>query len=106
MLTDPLRAGLSRFLADWQSFIQHIYKLDVADAHTIRRLVDGHNLANALGVRQGKWMGKALDICLAWQLRHPGETDASGAIEEVRRNRTDLGIPEPSQLAEQASSEQ
>ena len=29
-------------------------------------------------------MGEALTICLAWQLRNPGEDNPAGAIEEVR----------------------
>jgi len=59
----------------------------------MKRLLDGRALAQALGVKPGKWTGKALDLCMAWQLRNPDETDPSKAIEEVRMRRDELGIP-------------
>jgi hypothetical protein len=62
------------------------------DAPSIKRLVDGKILTQALGVKPGKWMGAALDVALAWQLRNPGVEDSGGAIEEVRRRRDELGI--------------
>lgn len=62
------------------------------DAPHAKRLIDGRQLAAALGVKPGKWMAKALDVCMAWQLRNPGEADPAGAVEEVRRRREELGI--------------
>lgn len=62
------------------------------DAPSLTRLVDGRLLGKELGVRPGKWMGQALDVCVAWQLRHPDETEPAGAIEEVRRRAVELGI--------------
>lgn len=74
------------------AFLDHLAKLDVYDAPSLKRLLDGRQLAQALGTKPGKWTGQALDICVAWQLRHPGETDPAGAIEEVRKRREELGI--------------
>ncbi len=59
----------------------------------MKRIIDGTQLAKALGVPPGKWMMGALEVCLAWQLRHPDATDAAGAVEEVNRRREELGIP-------------
>ncbi|KAF4952645.1 hypothetical protein FGADI_6535 [Fusarium gaditjirri] len=87
-------AEQSDFLAGWKSFLDHLAKLDVYEVTTLEKLLDGGKLAKALGgIKPGKWTGPALDICVAWQLRNPGETDPTGAIEEVQRRREELGIP-------------
>ncbi|KAG8417840.1 CCA tRNA nucleotidyltransferase, mitochondrial [Metarhizium acridum] len=81
------------FMTGWQKFLDLIIELDVYDAPAIKRLLDGRSLAMALGVKPGKWTGKALDLCLAWQFRNPQETDPRGAIEEIQRQRDELGVP-------------
>ncbi|GKT45497.1 CCA tRNA nucleotidyltransferase, mitochondrial [Colletotrichum spaethianum] len=80
------------FLSGWQTFLDRLAKLDVMDAPSLKRRVDGRMLAKELGVRPGRWMGQALDVCVAWQLRHPDEMDLAGAIDEVRRRAGELGI--------------
>jgi hypothetical protein len=79
-------------LAEWQLFLDHLVELDVMDAPTIKRLVDGKLLSKELEVRPGRWMGAALDVALVWQLRNPGVTDPAGAVGEVRKRRDELGI--------------
>jgi hypothetical protein len=81
------------FINGWQKFLDHIVELDVYDAPAMKKLLDGRSLALALGVKPGKWTGKALDICLAWQLRNPHETNPEGAIREVQLHRDELDIP-------------
>ncbi|KAF5529419.1 CCA tRNA nucleotidyltransferase mitochondrial [Fusarium mexicanum] len=79
-------AEQSNFLAGWKSFLDHLAKLDVYEVTTLEKLLDGGRLAKALGgIKPGKWTGPALDVCVAWQLRNPGETDPTGAIEEDLR---------------------
>jgi len=79
-------------LAEWQRFLDHLVELDVVDAPSIKRIVDGRILAKELGVKPGKWTGPALEIAMAWQLRNPDATDYSGAVEEVRKQKEELGI--------------
>ena len=83
------------FLRGWQTFLDHIgpEALDVMEAPILRRLIDGKQLADAMGIKPGKWMAKALDICVAWQLRHPDATDPAGAVEEVKARKQELEIP-------------
>lgn len=88
-------AAREDFLNGWQAFWDHLTELDVQDAPSMKRLIDGKELAAALGVKAGKWTGQALEVCLAWQLRNPGETDQTKAIEAVREQRDELGIPHP-----------
>lgn len=83
----------SAFIEGWQLFLDHLVELDVYEAPAMKRLIDGRSLANALGIRPGKWTGKALDICMAWQLRNPGEVNPQGAVDEVRERKEELGIP-------------
>lgn len=79
-------------LGEWQQFLDHLVELDVMNAPSIKRLVDGKILARELGVKPGRWTGPALDVALAWQFRNPGVEDPTGAIEEVRKRREELGI--------------
>jgi tRNA nucleotidyltransferase (CCA-adding enzyme) len=79
-------------LAEWQRFLDHLVELDVVDAPSIKRLVDGRILAKELGMKPGKWTGPALEVAMAWQLRNPDATDYSGAVEEVRERKDELGI--------------
>ncbi|KAK8052531.1 CCA tRNA nucleotidyltransferase- mitochondrial [Apiospora rasikravindrae] len=81
------------FLKGWQLFLDHLQELDVMEAPLLKRLIDGRELAKALSVRPGPWMTRALDVCVAWQLRNPGATDPAGAVEEVRGKAEELGIP-------------
>ncbi|KAL1841847.1 hypothetical protein VTJ49DRAFT_6524 [Mycothermus thermophilus] len=89
----PAGGGTEPVLAEWQKFLDHLVDLDVMNAPSMKRLVDGNMLTKALGVRGGMWTKGALDVALAWQLRNPGVEDPAGAIEEVRRRRDELGIP-------------
>ncbi|KAI1419039.1 hypothetical protein F5Y12DRAFT_319371 [Xylaria sp. FL1777] len=81
------------FLSEWQLFLDHLHGLDVLDAPSMKRIIDGTQLARALGVKPGKWMTGALEVCVAWQLRHPEATDPAGAVEEVDKRRKELDIP-------------
>lgn len=95
LLVEVLQAPYKTVVADWQLFLDHLQELDVMDAPSLKRLVDGGKLEKGLGVKPGKWMTQAMDVCVAWQLRNPEATDPSGAIEEVRSKRKELGIPMP-----------
>ncbi|KAI3401370.1 hypothetical protein diail_11454 [Diaporthe ilicicola] len=86
--------GLGNIQKDWKAFLAQLQTLDLMDAPSMKPLVDGRRLLQALGIQKpGKWMSGALDICVAWQLRNPRETDPAGAIEEVRQRKEELGIP-------------
>ncbi|KAI2636098.1 hypothetical protein GGS21DRAFT_514560 [Xylaria nigripes] len=81
------------FLGEWLLFLDHLQRLDVMDAPSLQKYINGTDLAKALGVMPGKWMKEAIETCVAWLLAHPDTTDPAGAIEEVRKRRNDLGIP-------------
>ncbi|KAI1089094.1 hypothetical protein F5B19DRAFT_485481 [Rostrohypoxylon terebratum] len=82
------------FLRKWQLFLDHLQDLDVMDAPSLKRIIDGNQLTKALGLKPGRWVSRALDVCTMWQLRNPDATDPAGAIEEVQSKRVELGIPE------------
>ena len=77
-------------MAEYESFISHISKLDLLDAPGIKPVVDGKTLAKALDTRPGPWMKQALDEVLAWQLRHPNDATAEGAIAVLRTKEGEL----------------
>ncbi|ROW07999.1 hypothetical protein VPNG_06115 [Cytospora leucostoma] len=90
---DPIPI-INEIQSSWKKFLDHLEKLDLLDAPSVKPLVDGRTLLQALGIKKpGKWMAPALEVCMAWQLRNPEETDPAGAIEEVRRRKEDLNIP-------------
>jgi len=86
-------ADNDHFLREWQMFLDHLQELDLMNVPSLKKIIDGTQLANALGVKPGKWMAKALEVCVAWQLRHPDAIDSTGAVEEVNNRREELGIP-------------
>jgi tRNA nucleotidyltransferase (CCA-adding enzyme) len=85
--------GFEALFLGWQQFLDHLREMEVLDAPSWRRLVDGTQLAKALGVKPGKWMAAALDVCMAWQFRNPKATDPAEAVAEVKMKAGELGIP-------------
>jgi hypothetical protein len=91
--SNTFAAANDEFLGEWQLFLDYLQELDVINAPSLKRIIDGTQLAKALGVKPGKWMAKAMEVCVAWQLRHPNVTDPAGAVEEVSSRREELEIP-------------
>ena len=74
----------------YTTFLQHLKDLDLLDVYALKPLLDGKQLAKALATPPGIWMKDALDVVMAWQLRHPGITNPHEAIEEVKQKRGEL----------------
>ncbi|KAH7043186.1 tRNA nucleotidyltransferase [Macrophomina phaseolina] len=79
--------GEQEVLLSYSKWFEHIQTLNLAEAYSLKPLLDGKALAKALETPPGPWMRSALDVVMAWQLRNPGITDPSEAIEEVRVHR-------------------
>lgn len=62
------------------------------DAYLLKPIVSGKQLTNSLSAKDGPWLKSALDMSMAWQLRHPDETDPQGAINEVVNRKHELDI--------------
>ncbi|KAF2083294.1 hypothetical protein K490DRAFT_52041 [Saccharata proteae CBS 121410] len=77
----------------YATFISHISSLNLTEAYALKPLLDGKALAKALSTPPGPWMKSALDVVMVWQLRNPGVTDPSAAIEEVKNQRSGELIP-------------
>ena len=58
--------------------------MGLLDAPVLKPIVDGKTLAKELDTRPGPWMKAALDEVMAWQLQHPDDATAEGAIEAIR----------------------
>ena len=72
-------------LSQYANFLNIIVELGYLDVVNVKPLVNGTQLAKALGVKPGPWMKDALDVVVAWQLRNPSVTDPAEAIEEVKK---------------------
>lgn len=88
----PISDEIDRIQRSWEAFFEHLRSMSLMDAPAIKPLMDGRTLSTSLGIKPGKWMTAAMDVCIAWQLRNPEETDPAGAVEEVRRRKDELGL--------------
>lgn len=98
ILVEAMQRGSStnkriKLLAEWQTFVDQIEELGLFDAASRRPIIDGKLLQQQLGVKSGKWMKDALDVCMAWQFRNPSNESLDGPISEVRSRHRELGIP-------------
>ncbi|KAI4256720.1 MAG: hypothetical protein LQ352_001961 [Teloschistes flavicans] len=80
---------LLKHYATWLSTLKD---LDLLETYQLKPLVTGDKLAKALEEKPGKWMSKALEMVIAWQLRNPDETNPDAAISEVMSRKKDLGL--------------
>lgn len=74
------------------AWLSQVESLSLLDVYSLRPLVDGTRLQNALGVKGGKWTGIATEIVIEWQLLNPEETDPNKAVNEVQRRRGELDL--------------
>ncbi|CAK1358398.1 unnamed protein product [Cercospora beticola] len=72
----------------YTTFVEHLRQLELTDVCAFKPLMDGKELAKAIGIKPGPWMKDALDVVMAWQLRNPGTADTAKAIEEVKNHQT------------------
>ena len=91
---DDATKASSSVMVEWKGFLDRLQTLNLMDAPSMKPLVDGRRLMQTLDIKKpGRWVSSALEICMAWQLRNPEETDPAGAIEVVRQRKEELGIP-------------
>ena len=81
-----------KILNGYATWLSDLKSLNLLDVDQLKPIVNGNDLAEALGTKNGPWMKKALDIAMEWQLRNPEETDAAGGIAEVVERKKELGI--------------
>lgn len=85
-------SALKEVTDNWQAFVDHLQQLELMDVPQLKPLVDGRILMQSFGIKAGKWMAPAMEICMAWQLRNPQAADPAGALDEVRKRKEELGI--------------
>ncbi len=88
-----LNLGFEPFLVKWQEFLDHIVDMDLIEAASFKRIIDGKQLSKELNAKPGVWMAPALEVVMAWQFRNPTATDPQGAIDEVMSKAAELKIP-------------
>lgn len=79
-------------LDGYACWLSNLQMLDLLDVDRLKPIVNGNQLSNALGIKSGPWMKKALDIAMEWQLRNPEATDPAGGIAEVMERKGELGV--------------
>ncbi|KAG8627867.1 hypothetical protein KVT40_003740 [Elsinoe batatas] len=75
------------FIATYQRFLQQIVDFAIEDAYAFRPIMDGKQLAKAIGINPGPWMKDALDVIMAWQLRNPDNKSIDEAVEQVKNSK-------------------
>ena len=63
------------------------------EVNSLKPIVKGTDISEALGVKSGKWMTDALNMVIDWQLRNPNEADTAKAIAEVQTRKDELTLP-------------
>ena len=82
----------SSIINKYAVFLTYLKDADLLDVCSLKPVLNGTQLASALGIKPGPWVKEALDLVMAWQLLNPGADDSEGAMEEVKRKREKLGI--------------
>ncbi|KKZ67627.1 hypothetical protein EMCG_06687 [[Emmonsia] crescens] len=77
---------------NYEKLLLYIENSNLLDACSLRTPINGRDIINALGLKTGPWMTKAMEMVIEWQLRNPEETSKEAAINEVRRRRDELGL--------------
>lgn len=80
-------------MEDYATWLQNLESQNLLDVDAMKPLVSGNDVTKALGVKNGPWMKKALDIAVESQLRYPDQNVKADAIAEIVRRRDELGIP-------------
>ena len=80
-------------IEEYANWLEEVERLGLLDVDKLTPLVNGKHLATAMdGVKAGPWTKKALDIAMAWQLRHPEATKPDEGINEVLSRKAELGL--------------
>lgn len=80
-------------LDGYSSWLSHLSSLTLLDVNNLKPIVTGNELIKAFNTKGGKWVSAALDCAIEWQLRNPDQSDAAGAIAEIRNRKEELKIP-------------
>lgn len=78
--------------AGFAAFLSRFKGLNLLDAYLLKPIVGGKQIRRSLSAKDGPWLKCALDMVMAWQLRHPDETDPQCAINEVVNRKHELDI--------------
>ncbi|KAI9836640.1 MAG: hypothetical protein M1819_001274 [Sarea resinae] len=71
-------------LKGFSIFLSHLETEDLLSAYSLKPILSGKQIAEALEIKPGPWMKDALDVVMAWQLRHPHASSADEALDELR----------------------
>ncbi|KLJ09111.1 hypothetical protein EMPG_15473 [Blastomyces silverae] len=77
---------------NYEMLLSYIESTNLLDVCSLRPPINGRDIMNALGVKTGPWMSKAMDMVIEWQLRNPDESSKEAAISEVLRRKDELGL--------------
>lgn len=78
--------------AGFAAFLSRLKGLSLLEVYLLKPIVGGKQITSSLSAKDGPWLKCALDMVMAWQLRHPDETDPQCAINEVVNRKHELDI--------------
>lgn len=81
-----------RVFEEFAMFLSRLKDLQLLDVYSLKPIVDGKQISQALSAKTGPWLKMALDMVVEWQLRHPDRTDSKDAIADVLRRKGELDI--------------
>ncbi|KAL4889531.1 ATP :tRNA-specific tRNA nucleotidyltransferase [Aspergillus ambiguus] len=96
ILQEIMQGGeFAQVIDEYNKFLSYIVDNDLQDVCTMKPIVNGGEIMKSMGVRNGPWMGKAMEEVIQWQLLHPDITEKQKEIARdalKRRNATTVSI--------------
>ncbi|PGH02452.1 hypothetical protein GX51_04620 [Blastomyces parvus] len=88
MLLEVMRGQeVDHVFRNYEMLLSYIENTNLLDVCSLQPPINGRDIMNALGVKTGPWMTKAMDMVIEWQLRNPDEASKEAAINEVLRRK-------------------
>lgn len=77
---------------DYALWLSTLRSLDLLNVYLLKPLADGTSISTALGVKNGPWLKRALEMAIEWQLRNPDETEKEACVAEIISRKEELGL--------------
>lgn len=77
---------------EYDQFLAYLVEKDLDNVCELKPIVNGAEIMQHLGAKNGPWMSKAMRLVVEWQLLHPEIADKSVVLEEISARRAEFGL--------------
>ncbi|KAL2851623.1 hypothetical protein BJY01DRAFT_232881 [Aspergillus pseudoustus] len=76
----------------YDRLLTYIIEQGLDSAFELKPLINGDEIKKFLNAKSGRWLSRALELVIQWQLLHPESEDKQQALEELDRRRAELEL--------------